>query len=207
MNKGTHSIGRSILSNTKQLLLIVFSVVLGIYLSERIEEQKKEKEAALLLSQIKLEVEANRSILERWTPYHAVIVDRLDSLENDQSFIQAFVEDASTIFEVVLTEGNIMGDFPSNDAWDIAKSHPLIVHLDYDKVLLLSRIYRQQEGTYKSVPEMIELFLAADFNSEEKAETNLRTFKNQLREVAGREMQLIRFFDEAEEILELRKRQ
>ena len=45
-----------------QFFLIVFSVVLGLYLSERIEERKNKKESEVLLAKIKLEAKDNRLV-------------------------------------------------------------------------------------------------------------------------------------------------
>ena len=178
-------------------------MVLGIFLSERIEERKNEREAALLLSKIKAEVIANHNLLKEWVPYHRLIVHRLDSLNGNQEFVNAFIESPENLFRAVLTNGNIMGDSPSNEAWDIAKSHPLVVHFDYEKLLILSKIYKQQKTTYDPVPKMIELFLSSDFNAPENAAANLQTFRNQMREVTSREMQLLDYFKEAESILGL----
>lgn len=197
--------GKSILNNIKQLLLIVFSVVLGIFLSERIEERKNEREAALLLSKIKSEVIDNKKLLEHWVPYHSEIVTRLDSLNNDEAFIRNFIEDRSNLINEVLTRESLFGRSPSNDAWDIAKSHPLIVHFDYEDLLILSRIYNQQMMTYESVPKIIELLLSADFNTEEYAKQNLEAFKNQMQEFVSREIQLMDYFRQAEKILELQE--
>jgi len=194
---------QSVFDNIKQLLLIVFSVVLGIFLSERIEERKNEKEAALLLSKITSEVSENQKLLEDWVPYHGEIVDLLDSLARTEAFVNSFIEDESIFFEKIFTRGTLMGRSPSNDAWDIAKSHPLIVHFDYADLLILSKIYHQQEVTYKSVPKIIELLLSADFNSQDYAQQNLQLLKNQLEETFGRELQLMNYFREAEKTLAL----
>ncbi len=194
--------GKSIVKNLQQLFLIVFSVILGIYLSERIEERKNEKEAALLLSKIKSEVETNQKILEDWVPYHIAVVRRLDSLSNNETFISQFVEDESALFRQVLTRGSLMGSSPSNDAWDIAKSHPLIVHFDYEDLLILSKIYNQQIMAYSSVPKVVEILLSADFNAAEKAKTNLRAFTNLMREIVSRENQLLDYIAQSEKILE-----
>lgn len=193
---------KSIKNNITQLFLIVFSVVLGLYLSERIEERKNEKEAALLLSKIASEVNKNKELLEDWIPYHKKIFNRLDSLNNEESFIKSFIDDESVLFEEVITRGNLMGETPSDEAWDIAKSHPLIVHFDYDDLLILTRIYNQQAMTYEPVPKLIELFLSADFNSSENAKLNLQTFKNQMREVVSREIQLLYYIKERDKALE-----
>jgi hypothetical protein len=203
MNKEPNRMRKSILTNIRQLLLIVFSVVLGIFLSERIEESKNKKEAALLLEKIKSEVNSNKKLLAQWTPYHREIVNRLDSLSHDEEFINQFIADESTLFNTILTKGSLMGRSPSHDAWDIAKSHPLIVHFDYEALLILSKIYKQQEMTYKAVPKMMELFLSADFNARANAKSNLRTFKNQMQEIASREIQWLHYFRDAEKILDL----
>lgn len=62
---------KPIAKNITQLFLIVFSVVLGIFLSERIEEQKNKNEAAKLLSKVTSEVIENKKLVENWAPYHA----------------------------------------------------------------------------------------------------------------------------------------
>ena len=82
---------KSIKENITQLFLIVFSVVLGLYLSERIEENKSKKEAALLLSKITAEVNENRKLLEEWIPYHRQVYSSLDSLIEDDGFVQRFI--------------------------------------------------------------------------------------------------------------------
>ena len=194
---------KSIADNLKQLLLIVFSVVLGIFLSERIEERKNEKEAALLMSKIKSEVNDNKKLLEFYVPYHSEILASLDSLQNNDTFVDDFIADESTLFNKVLTKGNLMSRSPSNDAWDIAKSHPLVVHFDYEELLILSKIYNQQALTYEPVPKIIELLLSPDFNAKEKAKLNLHAFKNRIWEVVSRERQLLNYFKAAEKTLGL----
>ena len=82
----------SIIKYIAQLLLIVFSVVLGLFLSERIEEQKNEKEASKLLSKIISEVNDNKKLLEDWAPYHGAIAKSLDSLCNNELFVENFIK-------------------------------------------------------------------------------------------------------------------
>ncbi len=125
---------KSIIKYVLQLCLIVFSVVLGLYLSERIEDRKNQKDAAKLLSKLKSELQENKSLLDEWVPYHREIVTRLDSLSRSEAFINNFINDKTAVFEA-FSKGTIMSDMPSDDAWDIAKSHPLIVNIEYDILL------------------------------------------------------------------------
>jgi hypothetical protein len=180
-----------------QIFLIVFSVVLGLFLSERIEENKRKKEASQLLSKLKLELNENKKILDYWVPYHREIVEKLDSLSEDEKFIKTFISDKSAIFDA-FSQGTIMSDMPSNDAWDIAKSHPLVVNIDYDILLNLSRVYNQQKFTYESIPKLIDLMMSTEFNAKETAKSNLQLFRDKLGEVYGREKQLINYYNQAE---------
>jgi len=192
----------SILKNITQLCLIVFSVVLGLYLSERIEDSKNDKEAKKLLSKIKSELNDNKKILDEWAPYHRNIVKSLDSLSKNEKFVKDFISDKSTLFKV-FTKGTIMGETLSNDAWDIAKSHPLIINFEFDDLLILSKIYNQQKITFESAPKLVELLLSTELNSKENARPSLQSLKNMLQDIASREIQLIEYYNNAEQILNL----
>lgn len=194
---------KPIVKNITQLFLIVFSVVLGVFLSERIEEQKNKNEAAKLLAKVTSEVIENKKLLENWAPYHADIARSLNSLSNDDVFVENFINDKTTLYKEVLTEGTFMRRMPSSDAWDIAKSHPLIVNLDYDELLILSKVYNQQESTFELTDEISDIFFSPDFNSQEKAKSNLQSLNNLMQEISSREEALINYFKEAEEIFKL----
>ncbi len=187
-----------------QLCLIVFSVVLGIYLSERIEERKNDKAAEELLSKVKSEINENRTIIEEWSPYHAEMARMVDSLVKEERFINAFIKDKSIFYSTVVSKGTFMSRFPSSDAWDIAKAHPLIVNFDYDQVLMLSKIYNQQKSTFEPAQEISKIVFAPDFNAKEKAVPNLQEFHMNLREIASREFTLIEYLNEAETVLDLK---
>lgn len=186
-----------------QFILIVFSVVLGLYLSERIEEGKKRQESEGLLTTIKSEAKDNLALLREWLPYHQEMKIKLDSLSKDEGFIEGFIDNKYLFFEILLTKGTFMSRRPTSDAWDIAKSHPLIVNIDYDKWVILSRIYNQQELTFEPALEMIELLESKDVNLKEDAKSNLELISNRMHEFVAREEQLMYYYKKAEKILEL----
>ena len=188
---------KSILSNLTQIFLIVFSVVLGLYLSERIEEAKNNKEASKLLSRIKSEIKENRELVAHWAPYHKQIAIKLNNLTEDEKFIQGFIKDESVLFQKILDRGTFMSTMPTRDAWDIAKSHPLVVNIDYDELIIISRVYNQQKVTFDAATEISKVFLSPDFNSSEKAKVNLKILKSQMREIVSREYQLLEYFNQA----------
>ncbi|MFK7971305.1 MAG: hypothetical protein AB8F95_13100 [Bacteroidia bacterium] len=196
--------GNSIKRNITQFALIVFSVMLSLYLSERIEERKDKRESNDLLRTIEAEVKDNTRLVKKWAPYHRVINKKFDSLANSTAFVAKFVKDKSSLFDELLTAGTFMGRMPTSDGWEIAKSHPLIVKIDYDKYAVLSRIYTQQGLTFDPGMEMFDLYNSRDINKEADAQSNLRLMSDRFRELVSRENQLLDFYKEGEAILGLK---
>lgn len=187
-----------------QFFLIVFSVVLGLYLSERIEESKNKRASEELLATVKAEAVDNIALLNYWVPYHDEIQKVLDSLSKEEAFVEAFVADKFVFFEQVMHRGTFMGRQPASDAWDIAKAHPLVVNIDYDKWVILSRIYSQQKMTFEPGFEMISLFESRDVNEPSEAQKNLELLSNHMFELVAREKQLIYYYRKAVDILDLK---
>jgi len=193
----------TIKQNITQFFLIVFSVVLGLYLSERIEERKKIQESEELLTTIKSEVKDNIKLMEIWAPYHEEIFENFDSLSKNEAYIAKFINDKTIFFEL-LTKRTFIGRYPANDAWDIGKSHPLIVKIDHDKLLILSKIYSQQKLTFDPLMEVLDLYSSKDVNTEKDAKSNLALLSDRLRELVALEKQLMYYYKQGEEILELK---
>ena len=194
----------AIKQNLTQVVLIVFSVVLGLYLSERIEERKRKQASDNLLVKIKSEVNENINLVEDWALYHQEIYENLDSLSTDEIFIEEFIKNKSIFFEKLMTRGTFMGRKPANDAWDIAKSHPLIVNFDYDKLVILSKIYDQQEVTFEPMLDMFEILGSKDVNTEKNAKLNLQSISENMFELVAREKQLMFYYNKGKGILNLR---
>lgn len=189
------------IKNATQIFLIVFSVVLGLYLSERIEERKTRIEAQKLLSKIASEVSENKKLMDIWVPYHQEVIKNWDSIYSDETFMEKFYIDQSILYKTLFTKNTIIGRMPVNDAWEIAKSHPLMVDIDYDKLLILSKVYNQQENTFEPFPRILDLLREPDFNHKDKALTNLKSFKGLMVDLVALELQLMVYLNEAEEVL------
>jgi len=194
---------KTIKENITQVALIVFSVVLGLYLSERIEERNKKQESDNLLAVIKSEVNDNIKLMEQLTSYHQEMHKNLDSLSKNEAFIAEFINDKSILFNTLFTKGSFLHRYPSNDAWDIAKSHPLIVNIDYDKLLTLSKIYNQQKLIFEPMDEMFKLYDSKDVNIEKEVKSNLKSISKHVHEIVAREVLLMYYYEEAKEILDL----
>ena len=180
-----------------QATLIVFSVVLGLYLNEKIANHNQYKESQKLLSHIKYEISQNSDHLNDWHPYHQKVYAKIDELSKSDTFLGTFIKDKNTLFAESMSRGTFLDRFPSGAAWEISKSNPNISRIDHEDMILLSNIYKQQELTFAPFDDMFKLINSSDFNSPELAQANLGIVKRHMREIVAREKQLLYYYEQA----------
>lgn len=188
-----------------QTVMIVFSVVLGLYLSERIAESKEKKASVQLLSLIKFEIGENEALLKDWHPYHIEIYNTFDSLYKSNDYLNEFIQNKNSLLEHVLTRGTFMRQMPSNDAWEISKSNPIISSIKYKDLLILSKLYKQQNLTFSPVEELFNLFNSPGVNSPQEAKSNLGIMKSHMHELVARERVLLSYYKEASRVLNIKR--
>ena len=115
-----------------QVLLIVFSVVLGLFLSEKIKERQDKQMAQQLVNHLNIELKQCREIMLEWMPYHQDFKHKLDSSIVEESFIKNFEQDYSVLFE--LAPNGFMGEQITSTAWETALLNPAISEISYHQL-------------------------------------------------------------------------
>jgi hypothetical protein len=127
-----------------QGVLIFASVFLAFWLNDyRIQVGERRATQAALEAVIN-EVETNRGILERWSPYHREISERLEAHPlagaNDSGPFNPYnFMDERGIFREILTY----------DSWEYLRQSD--VRLDLETRLAVNRVFRQQEYVENAV--------------------------------------------------------
>ncbi len=183
-----------------QVLLIVFSVVLGLFLSEKIKERQDKQMAQQLVSHLKTEIEQCRETMLEWMPYHKNLKHKLDSLRVDDSFIKEFENDPSAIFEVA-PRGFFNGKVTSV-AWETALLNPAISEISYHQLRDFKSVYNQLDITFfdttlSPMSDIMNLFTDPDFNAPNKSKQNLQAFSMSTQELIGREIDVIIYCNRA----------
>ena len=128
--------------NWRTLLLEVFFIVLGVVLAlganDWREHRSNLRHAATALESIRDELETNRRAVDKALAYHAQLVDTLRSYRQTSSqpdlgvFARGYMNPATTF----------------STAWDAANVTDAIGYMNYDDVLVLSRVYENQREYY-----------------------------------------------------------
>lgn len=179
-----------------QVILIVFSVVLGLYLNQKMVERTERQDAAKILNIIKSEVLGNQKILKDWGAYHQEIKFNFDSLVREEKFVEEFIANKEILFGKLFTRKTFMQESLSKSAWEISKNNPVISKIDYDKMLWLDKIYNQQKIAFEPAMEMFELYYSTGVNDVSVAAENLKIMSKFMSECAGREGLLFNYYND-----------
>jgi len=179
-----------------QVLLIVFSVVLGLYLNQRLVDRNERAEANELLYLIIEEVKNNRAIMDEWHHYHFSAREIFKNLKSKDAFKEKFIDDKKILYDTLFTRGTLMQQMPSNSAWEIAKSNPLVSNIDYNYMQMLTDLYNIQE--YMLEPALIKMsnfYHTTGVNRPEIAKENLDILYFYFHETVGRETYYMQLSD------------
>lgn len=159
-------------------MLIVFSVILALALTEWFSKLHEEAQTRQVLRQLREELIHNKEALDDQYQYHQKIMRRLDSALRTPDYAQKFMSGDTVNLKVIIDSGVIKKDL-DDIAWQIAKQNNIFSKLDLSTVSLLNDIYdNQQRITTKVEDEIGKLLLSRDSRKQENLRTTLILIKD-----------------------------
>lgn len=153
-------------------LLIVFSVVLALFLSEKFNKMHEDHQEHQVLRQLRNELINNKQQEEEQYQYHLQVLKNIDSALKDPSMAQRFVHNGVMSLKPIAPEGVLIRDL--NDfAWQIAKQTNVFAKIDLDTYSLLTDIYDNQQRIMKAEDEIGKLLLSWESRKPENLTTTL----------------------------------
>jgi hypothetical protein len=143
MRQSVRAIGTASLPWVLEGVLIVFSVVLGFWVSQWQQARADRELAHGVLESLQTEVQHNVAVLESYVPMHRTWVEALAAPRAPEAAQSAF--DVFRATRPRLPDGAT--SFPSlrRSSWDAAVSGDTLRLIDHGAVAALSDIYRGQE--------------------------------------------------------------
>ena len=164
--------------------MICFSVLLAFWLNELRLDYGKEQDTIKALNAIKAEIQTNKTILEKWLPYHNEVIEKLElAFEQDnlpKPFNQSLFTDERGIFKELLTSNarNLLNN--AN------------IEVDIEKRLMIERIYEHQSFVITAHQKAFHFVDSREIFKPELAFENYLIFQTLMKEVYGQEEALIR---------------
>jgi len=154
-------------------LLIMFSVVLALLLTEMFNKIHENNKDAEILKQLRQELVDNKKAEEIQYAYHLQVLKNIDSALTHPAFARQFIDSGKIdLTHTIAPDGVLKGDL-NEVAWQVAKQNNIFAKLDLDTYSLLTAIYDQQQRITKSEDEIAKILLSWESRKPENLRTTL----------------------------------
>lgn len=182
-------------------LLIVFSVVLAMILTEILNKIHEDNQTHGILRQLRQEIMTNKIAEEDQYQYHLKVMKRIDSALHNPAYAEQFISNGEVHINVIVDSGVLRHDL--NDvAWQIAKQNNVFSKIDFSTYSLLNDIYDNQERISKAEEKIGDLLLSWESRKPENLRTTLILMRdNYFAWEIERAPKLLNFYQKAIDIL------
>ena len=137
----------------EESILIIFSVVLALFLTELFQNLHENQKTREVMHQLREELVTNQKAEEIQLRYHLQVLKNIDAALADPAMAQQFIDNGALNLKIIAPEGVLSRDL--NDvAWEVAKENNAFAKLDLGTYRLLTNIYDNQQRIMKSESEI-----------------------------------------------------
>ena len=183
-------------------LLIIFSVLLALVLTEFINNIHDKNETRDLLNNIRNELIANKKAETEQYAYHQRVLRSIDSALVRTDLQKKIVSNDEFHLKYIAPHG-VLYRYLDDIAWEVAKNHNISSRIGFKTIKLLTYIYEDQARIMKAEDEIAKVFLSRDAGKVENAHATLILIKNNYKGWAvDRAPGLLKQYDEAIKLLD-----
>ena len=153
-------------------LLIIFSVVLALVLTEVFNKIHENQQTSEVLHQLRLELIDNKRQEVEQYKYHLQVLKNIDSALRNPEFAKQFINNGEINLDPIAPQGVLRNDLNSI-AWDVAKQNNAFSKLDLGTYGLLTDIYDNQQRITNSEDKIGAVLLSWDSRKPENLRTTL----------------------------------
>jgi hypothetical protein len=125
-------------------LLIIFSVLLALILTEWLTRLHEQGETHDLLMNIRAELVKNKQSLSAQYEYEKMVIRRIDSFLVHKELQQQIVTNNEFHYKLIFPDGVLHGGDPSTVAWEVAKEHAISGRISFPLMSRLTDLYEDQ---------------------------------------------------------------
>jgi hypothetical protein len=181
----------------EESVLIIFSVVLALFLTELFQKLHENQQTREVMHQLREELITNRKAEEVQLRYHLQVLKNIDAALADPAMAEQFINNGALNLKVIAPEGVLDRDL--NDvAWQVAKQNNAFARLDLGTYRLLTNIYDNQQRIMKSEDEISKVLESWESRQPANLKLTLNLLKdNYLGWAVDRAPDLLRKYQEA----------
>ena len=162
-------------------ILIIFSVVLALILTEIFNKIHDDRQNAEVLHQLKLELIDNKRLETEQYNYHLQVLKNIDSALYNPGYASGFIKngevDIPKILHTIAPAGVMVHDL-NTVAWEVAKQKDAFGKLGVDTYGLLTDIYNNQQRITNAEDKIGAVLLSWESRKPENLRTTLELIRD-----------------------------
>lgn len=178
-------------------LLIIFSVLLALFLTEWINKVHEKNDTRDMLENIKAELVKNKAAETEQYQYEEKVLKNIDDALKNPSLQQKIINNDEFHLGLIAPQGVTYRDL-SSVAWDVAKGHDILGKVDFKVISQLTDLYIYQARVAKLEDEVAKILLSPDSRKLANAHVTLILIRDNYKAWAfDRAPFLLKKYDEA----------
>jgi hypothetical protein len=137
-------------------ILIVFSVLLALFVTESINKLHERQKTKILLKSIVNELNSNKKKIQEMQVYNLQVLSRIDSALADKKIQRKIVSNDEFHLKMIAPDG-ILFRYLDNISWTVAKNNDIMTRLDIESLSILTKVYEDQERIGKMEDEVAKV--------------------------------------------------
>lgn len=158
-------------------LLIVFSVLLALILTEYISNLHQKSETKELLENIKQELITNKQVETEQLAYNLKVLKSIDSALADPERQKKIVNHDEFHLENIAPDG-VLHLYLEDVAWVVAKNHNISSKISLNTVKKLTHIYQDQAKIMKIEDEIAKVIFSPESRKQQNAHQTLMLIRD-----------------------------
>lgn len=155
-----------------ECLLIVFSVILALGLTEYFNSLHEKKKANEILHQLKQELISNKDDALEQYKYYQQVFRLIDSAKQNPIFAKKFLDSGKIHLDIIMPKGALLHDL-KEVAWQQAKENDVFARIDIDTYGKLYSIYANQQRFLNLEPSIERTLISYDSRKQENIQVTL----------------------------------
>lgn len=153
-------------------ILIVFSVLLALFLTESINKLKERKNTRDLLNNIVSELKNNKTAILEMQEYNIKVLTKIDSALIVKRIQDSLVSNSEFRLNVIAPHG-VLFRYLEDDAWIIAKNNNIMSKIEIESISILNKVYEDLDRIGKVEDEVAQVIFDRNSRDPKQIKTTL----------------------------------
>ncbi len=139
-----------------EALLIIFSVLLALIVTEYISNLREKENTRDTLKNISAELSHNKKAIQEMNEYNLQVLTKIDSALVNKKLQDELISNDEFHLKVIAPQG-VLYRYLDNEAWTIAKNNNVMSRVDGETIAMLTKVYEDQGRMMKVEDEVAKV--------------------------------------------------